>query len=1454
MIFSIQAGSLALLGTQIHSLSDVFLAFGSRIQTLSVQEVGCALATQNLTATQYEQMTSALALEGETVTLTAAKVQEAATTAMLSGEQTNAIVSTLGLSTAQRGLAASAILAKAGMFALNAALGLGLGIAIIGVSKLISGISDKMYEMSHTSELLEKSIEELNTETSNINSDLENLNKQLEETKKELEDINSINGINIVDNSESVKLQKQIDLLEAQITLRERELELKQEEKNKTIEDWYKESWQQDIYGSMYTDSKDPSLNGYRQKTEEQFFQDQVSRAEELYNKQKRLEEKTASLSKSEIASMTSEQLEALQLTKDEQTELKEIQEYFTSIAGELNQQITGYTAVTDKQKTILDGWQQIIILASKYSSYGIWGIEKIDDSQEDGVKDYVASINNSLKNASESIDDYQDKISSIKEIMNSDISSTDLIDFMQQVSSWDIDFDWEKFGVTGERGIGNLSAALSSLSDILTAQINEKYPELSTQLNEILKDALKSTDGFDTLSNALQTLSEHHSLLDNVADAIKETGSISSETANEIVSSYPQMQGAISDYLLGVKSAEDIYADLQDLYDNDLDSYRKLMIKKKELDYSFYEQVYDNLPSWVQSYLDAYQKDFGNFKNLAEAKVKLQERFLDLEQQTQLPDNWAIDLRVDAFKEREKLQEILATIEKTELDVSGIDEPTFNKDSDSDSSSEASIQQIDWAAHSIDNLSHHIDYLNKVLDNSDGYKQRELYLKQLISSQNLYNNALEEQSELYKQEYLDAVKSVPQYKKLIESGNVFSVQDFVDQDELYEAVTNAQGLYTAWRDINTVQQDAKQTLKDYQDQFNENIIEHLTSEIQLVQNEIDNIDSTIDVNTEFQIVGDEKKILNSWKKEKYQELINLSTDMQNILQQKLINYQNRLKDTQPETDDYYELNDNISEIKQELNDCVKSQREYNSAILSLPLEQYQKQLDLVDKHIDILNKAKDKYADYIGAVTYSIDEEINSINDSKDSLEEYYDSLIKPIQDQLDALQETNDERERALALQKAYYDLEKAQNNLTVKTYVEGQGFVFRPDEDAVRTAQDALDSALYDKAVNELQKQIESYEKARDALLEDYDKELNRLNELKDSWSEIISRIEAFAMINEFKLKFGDSSLTRIIDGSDTSTIQNITNWVTEVQGELDGLNVEKQNLEDVVDTLQLIVDSYEDGSIDVDTAMTKIDTVVAQHTETITALNQQHIESVIDLSNEYKNSIATFGDSEGELSDDTEDSNNKIRTAIARACSQIKNSYHNLADFISSFKSDIVNNMSNISDAASEMASSIADSAASANSALAGIDTSMPETPEPDRKPSTGGAGILAGLITIIGALFHDGMESGFVAKNSVEANRDSIFKRIALEDLKSNEVPAILQVGEAVLTKKQQSNVVGNMIAGVDYGMRFANGINKTSNVNINIPEIHVHEVQNADTLAKEITKSFKTRMIQEVRK
>lgn len=1459
------------------------------MQTISTQEVGCALATQNLTAAQYAQMSSALSLDGETVSLTASKVQEAAATAGLTEAQSSAIVSTLGLSTAQKGLTASAIAAKVAVAALNAVLGLGLGVLLMGVSKALSAASDKIYEMNHKSEILKETIEGLNTETANIKTELTQLNDQLSETQEKLSILSAADSINITDQSETIELQKQNDLLEAQIALKERELELKNQEANKAIEDWYKQAWQTDTkLGIESQEYNGVTQDYYVHQTEEQYFDAQIARAKELYERQRQLDEHKQSLSQSDIASMTEEQIKALELTEQEKLELQEIQKYFTSISGELGQQISGYVVFSDEQQRMLDNWNALIIKAGEYSSYNMWAGINTDtttltvETQVD--TEAIQTISDALRGATDDIDSFQSRLETVFASLRnqSEMTSTDIIDLMQDVSDWGIDFDWEKFGVTGERGVGDLNAALTELNDVLGEQINSKYPELSSQLNAISNDAAASASGFSTLSNALQTLSDHHSLLETVQLAIEDTGDISVETCNEIIAAYPQMSVVLSEYLSGVRSTSDVYASLQGAYQSDLDLYYQLILQKKELDYSFYQQVYDNLPSWVQSYLTAYQQDYGNFKSLAEAKLKLQAQFLRIEASVQ---NYhpAYQSQMIATKKAE-LQSVIDTINQTELEVANIQPPTFNvspssgksggsggsssNPSSSGADSEPSIKEIDWAAHSIDNITHHIEYLDNALNNADGYKQREVYLKKLIGSQNLYNESLDKQAELYRKEYLEAVSEVPEYRKLIESGATFKVEEFVDQDDLYESITEAQKLYTSWRDINTAQQDAVQSLKEYEDQLHENIIEHLASEIQLIQNDIDGIESALDADTEFHIVGDDYGIVNSWKKEKYEQLILLSSDMQEMLEKKLAKFQSRLSNIDPETDDYYELQDQIAECEQAINDCVKSQREYNSAILSLPLTQYQKQLDLVDRQIDLLEKVKDKYANYISAVTYSIDEEIDSITDSKESLEDYYDSLIEPIQNQLDTMQETNDERERALALQQAYYDLEKAKNNLSVKTYVEGQGFVYRADDNAIREAQDALDTALYDKAVDSLQEQITGYETTRDALLEDYDEELDRLNRLKDSWSNIISEIESLALVEEFKVQFGDSTLARIIDGRDTSTIQNVTQWVTEVQTELDSLNVEKEGLEELISTCQLIVDSYEDGSMNLDLAMNKMNQVVAGYTGSITALHQQHINSVIDLSNQYISSLASSGDAEIKLSENVENSNNKITSTIARACSQIKTSYNGLLDFIASFRADMLAEFDTIRDSASGMAASVAASVRRANDAIASMNAAVEdakkkaEEAEEEEKSSSSsstktslGSVIKSGISTIVGAIFkHDGMESGLVSKDQFEANRNSVFKRIALDDLEANEVPAVLQVGEAVLTKKQQNNVVRNMIAGVDYGMKFAQGINKTSSVNINIPEIHVHEVQNADALANEIAKSFKTRMIQEVRK
>ena len=1456
---------MLLFDTQLKSISDVAVAFrslGYVTNQFQTQQVGAALATQNLTKEQYAQMTAILGLSGETTKLSVAKIQEAVATGVITETQAANIITTLGLDAATKTYTASAIMAKVAVVGLNMAAGMFAGLLITGLFTGVAKVVEKVKEWNNQDKVLAESIKSLQQETTDITAELNKLNTELETTKAQIDEINASDNIEITSESDLAHLETQNELLEAQIALKERELELKNQETNEKIEDWYGEKWQKDTRGELQPEVHNGvTYDYYQEKTEEQYFQEQLARADELYKRQQELNDYKLSLKPEEIAAMSKEQVVALDLTEQEKKELEGIQTYLTKMTGELNQQVSGYTAVTDEQKQTLDYWNSIIIKAAKYSSFQMWTKNNsTDDTHINGEENKFSSLSEAMKAASDDIDKFQTNITTVFEKIHgqSEMTSTDIIDLMQETSEWGIGFDWTQFGITGEKGVGNLSAALQALGDELQEHLKNKYPQLSNQLDEIYQDAAKSADAFGTLDKALQSLADHHQVLEDTKKAIKDTGSISAETCNAILSAYPQMDSVVRDYLQGVATTSDVYNALSEAYQGDLDMYYECVLAKKELDYSFYKQVYDNLPTWVKEYLDAYQKDFGNFKNLAEAKIKLQEQFLNLEELSSLnsSDTTYLNYVRDTTNVKKKqLQEILGIIQDTELDVSGIKEPSFDSADNKDSDKDVSIKEIDWAANSIDNLSHHIEYLNNVIDNSNSYKERDSYLKQLISSQKKYNDALTEQAALYRDEYLNAVKKVPQYKELIESGATFEIETFTEQDDLYDAVTKAQELYTSWRDINTAQQDATKSLKEYEEQLDSNWIEHLVSEISLVQNEIDNIDSDISVDTEFHIIGDNKEILNSWKKEKYEQLLDLSAEMQLLLEQKLASYQRQLKDVKPETDEYYELYDSIAETKQAINDCAKSQREYNSAILSLPLEQYQKQLDLIDKHMDILNKSKDKYSEYIGAVTYSIDEEIKSINKSKESTEKYYESLIKPIQDQLDALQKTNDEREKALALQQAYYDLEKAENDLSVKTYVEGQGFIYRPDENAVREAQNSLDTALYDKAVYELEKQIKEYEDVRDALIKDYDDELDRLNDLNDSWSEIISQIEALAIINEFKLKFGDSTLTRILDGQDTSTIKNITEWVTAVQGELDTLEVKKGNLEDVIDTCELIVESYEDGSIDVDTAMNKIDDVVTQHTKSITTLNQEHVESVIKLGNEYKNSLFNFGESEDELTNDTEDSSNKMRNVIGKACSHIKDAYDSLSRSVSSLRDDMVSNLRSISGAASNMASDVASAAASANSALADINTDV-QIPETTPKTTNPLLPILPGIIGVIGGLIfkHDGMESGLVSADQSEEHRDSVFKRIALEDLKANEVPAILQDGEAVLTRKQQDNVVRNMVAGVDYGMNAVRSIGKTSNVNVNIPEIHLHEIQNVDSFAKEISKTFKTRLIQEVRK
>lgn len=127
----------------------------------------------------------------------------------------------------------------------------------------------------------------------------------------------------------------------------------------------------------------------------------------------------------------------------------------------------------------------------------------------------------------------------------------------------------------------------------------------------------------------------------------------------------------------------------------------------------------------------------------------------------------------------------------------------------------------------------------------------------------------------------------------------------------------------------------------------------------------------------------------------------------------------------------------------------------------------------------------------------------IESANSKKDSdlklwgeaMTEDIDKRIDALNKQKEALQEANDEEERAIILAKLKAELEKARTQRTVRKLT-SNGYEWVADESAVKEAQDNLNDQQREWRKEDAEKAI--------------DDQIDKLNELKDKYSEIISLI--------------------------------------------------------------------------------------------------------------------------------------------------------------------------------------------------------------------------------------------------------------------------------------------------------------------------------------------------------
>lgn len=216
--------------------------------------------------------------------------------------------------------------------------------------------------------------------------------------------------------------------------------------------------------------------------------------------------------------------------------------------------------------------------------------------------------------------------------------------------------------------------------------------------------------------------------------------------------------------------------------------------------------------------------------------------------------------------------------------------------------------------------------------------------------------------------------------------------------------------------------------------------------------------------------------------------------------------------------------------LKQQL-DIYDSVINAATNLLDKEIDKIQNEIDALEDKNDALNKQLDQYDGILAIVDDVYDAEIERIREQQDAID-----------DTIDKLQKENDEKQRGIELEKARYQLYKSLNQRNVKLF-NGQEFVYTTNRDEVREAQQNLADLEFDQTIDAL-------EKERDAL----DAEIEKLEEFKEKWADITEAYDN-EINKQLAIALWGKDYESIILSNRISDIENFKDEYTSIQAQID-----------------------------------------------------------------------------------------------------------------------------------------------------------------------------------------------------------------------------------------------------------------------------------------------------------
>lgn len=958
----------------------------------SIEAAKMAISQSTLNKEQIELILSSKGLTGNILETTTAELANATATNAMAATEGTATTATVGFGTAIKGLGASLkalAVAHPVLLAITVTLG-----AIAGAVKIVDALTTSMKEQREAFENAQQDytdactkLDELKTKLSETTSRIAELIEKSNNgtiTLVEQSELDKLKLTNeelrlMIQNQEEVKKQKAKEASDEAYKTYTRENRMETDDTASKQEQYYQASSDADGFhvGAFLDRASELSDFDYAIKANEQKLEEFQKQNEELQaqlnatsdESLKAQYQHSIDLNNNLISNYTNsnEKLKESAEKMAEETFSDKIEKYEAFKQTLMNSMNSDGTFDNPQYQAMWDDMQKKEMDLYRYTGKSAeWNTVKLDSIIDD--KSYQAIVDK-LKTALNEGTLTEDNIKGI-DVLNDKLNDTDLIlEDGQSAAQLFIKY-LNKLKETGTDAAQSISGAFTDLTSLLT----------------------ESDDKSQTAN--LADLQSEADLLSTIQKELDDNGRIGVSSMQSIIKKYPEAKAALSDYMQGIISEQELFSQLETIYENDKNQYIQSVVDKSQTDEEFFNAVMTNYPELYNELQTLYGDDVDNWSNMEKAKLEITNKAIK-----ELAGVWSDYFKVvqdangklmvqttgwyDAGMYSADPDEVEAMDEEynnmynhfqsivdganaavdaldnysfkqvsssINLDWKGLgkDSSSSSSGSDSSSSSEPSPQDSNWVERLLSKISKAYDRLkNKVSDTTRTWLNRN---NALSDSMETLLSEINAQSDAY-DFYMDRFNSYDlsdYYKDQIANGS-FNIETVYDEN-LKDAISDCQDLYDKAQDA----ADSVQSLNIEIRQLAKSRFDNIQSQFEEVLGKVNSIKDLYSKDNDLleeQGWFASTLLNNSMIEQEQKNLVKLEQERDALT--KALNSAMASGKIEAESEDWYSMQSAIDDCTSSIYDAKKALVEYDNAIRQINWDAFDRTRDDVSNLID---------------------------------------------------------------------------------------------------------------------------------------------------------------------------------------------------------------------------------------------------------------------------------------------------------------------------------------------------------------------------------------------------------------------------------------------------------------------------------------------------------------------